>query len=67
MIIYNFPYRGPLEYEKFVLNYMQLNNEVQYLKQTTNNSIINKYTNQINNLFNRYLFDKSIDLYNIFL
>ena len=32
MIVYNFPYRGPYEYDKFVLNYLQLHNEVSFLE-----------------------------------
>lgn len=32
MIIYNFPHRGPYEYDKFVLNYLQLHNEVSFLE-----------------------------------
>lgn len=28
MIVYNMRYRGPMEYDKFVLNYLQQHNEV---------------------------------------
>lgn len=31
MIIYNMPYRGPFEYDKFCLNILQFYNEVQHL------------------------------------
>lgn len=27
MILYNFPYRGPYEYDKFILNVFQFHNE----------------------------------------
>lgn len=32
MILYNFRYRGPYEYDKFILNYMQIHNEVHRIK-----------------------------------
>lgn len=32
VIWYNIPYRGPFEYDKFVLNYLQLNNAVLFLQ-----------------------------------
>lgn len=32
MIPYNFCYRGPHEYDKFVLNYLQLHNAIMFLE-----------------------------------
>ena len=32
MIRYNFPYRGPYEYEKFILNILQFHNTVFFLQ-----------------------------------
>lgn len=32
MIYYNFCFRGPYEYDKFVLNYLQFSNEVRFLE-----------------------------------
>ena len=32
MILYDFKYRGPYEYDKFILNYMQIHNEVHRVK-----------------------------------
>ena len=31
MIRYNYPYRGAYEYDKFVLNYLQLHNEAIFI------------------------------------
>lgn len=33
MIYYNFCFRGPYEYDKFILNYLQFSNEVKFLKE----------------------------------
>lgn len=33
MILYNFRHRGPYEYDKFVLNILQLHNEIVLLEQ----------------------------------
>lgn len=32
MIYYNFCFRGPYEYDKFILNYLQFSNEVRFLE-----------------------------------
>lgn len=37
MIKYNFAYRGPYEYDKFVLNYLQLHNAILFLEDETIN------------------------------
>ena len=36
MIVYNNKYRGPLEYDKFILNVFQYLNEVNYLMEDIN-------------------------------
>ena len=36
MIVYNNKYRGPLEYDKFILNVFQYLNEINYLIETIN-------------------------------
>lgn len=56
MIIYNIRYRGPFEYEKFVLNIMQNYNETKaliedftYYKEST----IDDLQNKVNTLFKK--------------
>lgn len=66
MIVYNNRYRGPLEYEKFLLNILSLNNMVNILEnyeisgtEEEVENIVSIY-NEINALFNLYLGDNSI-------
>lgn len=48
MIYYNFCYRGPYEYDKFILNYLQFSNEVKFLEQELKKKEdINKETDDI--------------------
>lgn len=42
MILYNMRYRGPLEYDKFVLNILQFHNEVNVSLLSEVNDSINK-------------------------
>lgn len=41
MILYNIRYRGPYEYDKFILNILQLNNEVNLAINEINNDTMN--------------------------
>jgi len=41
MIKYNFRYRGPFEYDKFVLNVLQFSNEIRYLEDAITNGELN--------------------------
>ncbi len=34
MIYYNFPYRGPFEYDKFIISILQYCNEVENIRET---------------------------------
>lgn len=40
MIYYNFCFRGPYEYDKFILNYLQFSNEVRFLESEYKNQEI---------------------------
>jgi hypothetical protein len=52
MIIYNFRHRGTFEYDKFVLNALQLRNQVNYLlKQQGVSSGLNAYAQDIDTRF----------------
>ena len=42
MILYNFRHRGPHEYDKFILNVMQLHNEVALLEERLEREDINQ-------------------------
>ena len=57
MILYNFKYRGPYEYEKFILNIYQFLNEMKDLRDTVEQetssgiaAISDKFKQQIDNL-----------------
>lgn len=55
MIFYNMRYRGPYEYDKFILNIFQYSNMVNDFIYDTNNSATWKtlydIQNQVNNIF----------------
>ena len=56
MIKYNFRYRGPFEYDKFVLNILQFSNEVRYLKDAITNgelNLLNEGNSELKALFDR--------------
>lgn len=56
MIKYNFRYRGPFEYDKFVLNILQFSNEVKYLCEAIENgdlNLLNEKNNNMNKLFDQ--------------
>jgi hypothetical protein len=42
MILYNFRHRGPYEYDKFVLNILQLHNEIILLEQRLSEGTANQ-------------------------
>lgn len=42
MILYNFRHRGPYEYDKFILNILQLHNEIVLLEQRLNEGAVNQ-------------------------
>lgn len=70
MITYNFTYRGPLTYDKYALNILQMHNEVRLLKEKTikdgeiketvlkdlKNKFDSLYTNITNNSLSEQLF-----------
>ncbi len=62
MIYYNFKYRGPFEYEKFILNIFQFHNQVvlfqnQLIDDQSTNGILNK-KEELDNMFNECIEDK---------
>ena len=53
MILYNYRYRGPYEYDKFICNTLQLYNDVQKLENKFNKgkySDLANYRKQLDNL-----------------
>lgn len=50
MIRYNLRYRGPFEYDKMILNILQLYNEVKYLQQSIEDGELNLFNEKNNNL-----------------
>ena len=55
MIKYNFRYRGPFEYDKFILTVLQLANETKRLRKELAEGDLNllaKQNSNLNNLFN---------------
>ena len=56
MIKYNFRYRGPYEYEKFLLMALQFSNEVRYLKKAMESgefSVFDQRNKEIQDLFDK--------------
>lgn len=70
MIQYNFPYRGSFEYDKFVLNILQLHNEIVMLQgeafRSTDvdikkfNELADNYQKLVNDLINSNLFEQLV-------
>lgn len=55
MILYNIRYRGPFEYDKFVLNILQFMNEVKRIDKKINKDTVSnllKKKNELDNIFN---------------
>lgn len=55
MILYNIRYRGPYEYDKFILNIFQLNNEIKRLQKEFNDTSLSQLLlkqKELNNIFN---------------
>jgi len=50
MIRYNLRYRGPFEYEKFILNIFQLSNEIKYLNNEIETGELNLLSSDNNDL-----------------
>lgn len=68
MIVYNMRYRGPLEYDKFVLNTFQFHNEVNgvLVKEFENSSNAKSFKNiqdRLDNLTANYI-GRELDLLN---
>lgn len=66
MIVYNMRYRGPLEYDKFVLNTFQFHNEVNgvLIKEFENSENVRSFKsiqNNLDNLIANYI-GREIDL-----
>lgn len=56
MILYNIRYRGPFEYDKFILNTFQLYNETQRLTTNLYDKSLTELNNSKNELFD--IFDE---------
>lgn len=55
MILYNIRYRGPYEYDKFILNIFQLNNEIKRLQKEFNDTSLSQLLlkqKELNDVFN---------------
>lgn len=55
MILYNIRYRGPYEYDKFILNIFQLNNEIKRLQNEFNDTSLSQLLlkqKELNDIFN---------------
>ena len=55
MILYNIRYRGPYEYDKFILNIFQLNNEIKGLQKEFNDTSLSQLLlkqKELNDIFN---------------
>ena len=50
VILYNYRYRGPYEYDKFIYNTLQLSNEVNILEEKVNQNGYKQLTNNIEEL-----------------
>jgi len=63
MILYNFRHRGPYEYDKFVLNILQLHNEIALLEQRLlegSGSQLSVATQEFSTIFNTITVDESL-------
>lgn len=63
MIIYNMRYRGPYEYDKFILNAFQLHNEVQRLLGNITNDELKQLkddSKKLDNIINSYAGENSM-------
>ena len=55
MILYYIRYRGPYEYDKFILNIFQLNNEIKRLQKEFNDTSLSQLLlkqKELNDIFN---------------
>lgn len=59
MIVYNMRNRGPLEYDKFILNILQYHNEVNSINDKVSkndgNKALMEMQNQINDIYSYYI------------
>lgn len=63
MILYNFRHRGPYEYDKFVLNILQLHNEIALLEQRLAEGSASQLaitTKEFNTVFDSIVGDESL-------
>lgn len=66
MIIYNNRYRGPFEYEKFLLNILSFHNIINEINTYENDNIIENFNsvislkNDIEEIYNTFVGDNSI-------
>lgn len=64
MIFYNMRYRGPYEYEKFVLNILQYTNIVNEITHDTSDvdmwDTIKSLNNQVDHIFNEVIGDNKL-------
>lgn len=65
MILYNMRYRGPFEYDKFVLNTFQIANEAKSLLKKINKNDLNSLNNiskQLDNIYQKLTSDDSTSM-----
>ena len=55
MIVYNMRERGPLEYDKFVLNTFQYINMINYYIKEMNSTNFNNVVNDFNKIYNELI------------
>ena len=66
MILYNFPYRGPFEYDKFVLNIFQFHNDVVFMEEkllsaaNTNIGLLEEQKQVFDEFYNSCIHDASL-------
>lgn len=65
MIFYNMRYRGPFEYEKFLLNTLQYSNIINEYNEDINNTSaltsLNNTVKEVNMLFDRVVGDNGLN------
>lgn len=66
MILYNFRYRGPYEYDKYVNNILQFWNEVRFVEKSISTDTINKQLEDLDDIINNLTGEES-NLQQLFL
>ena len=58
MILYNFRYRGPYEYDKYVNNILQFWNEVRFVEKSIAADTVNNQLEDLNDIINNLTGEK---------